>query len=306
MSPSSALPARKKCLSPAWCLFLLGCGGPEVAAITDSQINININNDESAQMPPDSLTDSLIHIQTISPPPGTIDTLEYLISDYAVGMSAHPKSNGRTQIVGSNFVYDVKSASGRYELRYWDSDNIRLAQDASVNGAWMCPTYPKLCNAYSYRLSPGTWMKRYMKPGEPTQIINQVDWYDRDCKLLDTWVNWSYYILLERILPELDIGGDLGIVKDVLVLKFDYQTSFERFYYAKKWGWIRWEEWDPKGASPRKTVAFNNLRTELWNAKPMCGAPKAAPVPAATHRGCVAGTCTWLAGPGPDSCSACK
>ncbi|WP_233206497.1 hypothetical protein, partial [Haliangium sp. UPWRP_2] len=110
----------------------------------------------------------------------------------------------------------------------------------------------------------------------------------------------------ERILTDLNVGGDLGIVRDVLVLKYDYGSSFERFFYAKKWGWVQWEEWDPKGTSPRKSVKFNNLRTELWNAKPMCGAPKTATVPAAMHRGCSAGACTWLAGPGRDDCSACK
>jgi hypothetical protein len=78
---------------------------------------------------------------------------------------------------------------------------------------------------------------------------NRIQCYDRSCKPT-TEGRFPYEMTLEAHIPNFDVGGDLGI-QDVIVLKFDYfgcPRNFEKFYYSREWGWIKWELY--KGSLP--------------------------------------------------------
>jgi hypothetical protein len=172
--------------------------------------------------------------QTVPGPINTqvIDTLDYFISDHLdQGLSG---SHNHSQKVKGNVSWYVKWSADAYEVHTWDDQYIYLAEDHG----WQY--------FQGYAFAPGKWMKRQMKIGESIVESGNKAYYFSipSCDPIRA-DNLPYIMTLESHLPEYDLGGALGR-QDVIVLKYDYsnqatQGNFERFYYSKEWGWVKWE-----------------------------------------------------------------
>jgi hypothetical protein len=184
-----------------------------------------------------------------------IDTLDYFLSDHPErGLKGtHPLS----QTVDGNAVYYVKWSDKNYEYYTWDNAYIYLKEDHSS-----APNLP-------YTFTPGKWMKRFMRVGESITAIqgeNKIQFFDSACNPIHTNSGpYKYIMTLEKHIPDFDTGGDLGI-QDVIVLTYDYRpagaTNYEKYYYSKEWGWIKWENVDPAG-HVLQTSNFNNMTSKV-------------------------------------------
>ncbi len=198
----------------------------------------------------------------------TIDTLPYLLGKHSLGQSSDPQNNGITNYVVGNSVFYVKSGNGRqYEYRTWDANYIYLVHDTSVGGVEVGGTQP---NSYKFAPGRGIWMKRQMAIGESIDVVPGITWF-KDCTQVGAWPDWRYTITLEAH-KTLDVGGSLGN-QDVIVLKYDYQSGYEKFYYSKDWGWVRWEEFDA-GNNLKRSGNFNKIDNVLLPLKASCGIPQ--------------------------------
>lgn len=199
---------------------------------------------------------------------GTIDTLPYLLGKHSVGQSSDPKSNGITNYVVGNSVFYVKNASGtQYEYRTWDANYIYLVHDTSVGGVTIGGVEP---NSYKFAPGRGIWMKRQMAIGESITAVPAIIWY-KNCQQVETWPDWNYIITLEAQ-KTINVGGSLGN-QQVIVLNYDYLSGYEKFYYSKDWGWVRWEEF-AQDNTLKRSGNFNQIRSTLAPVKASCGIPQ--------------------------------
>lgn len=200
---------------------------------------------------------------------GTVDTLPYLLGNHSVGNSSDPKSNGITNYVAGNSVFYAKNGSGtQYEYRTWDANYIYLVQDTSVGGVQVGGVEP---NSYRFAPGRGIWMKRRMAVGESIVAVPGITWF-KNCQQVGAWPDWSYTVTLEAQ-KTLNVGGDLKN-QNVIVLKYDYGSGFERFFYSKDWGWVRWEEWDTTTNQIKRSGNFNQIQDKLLPIKASCGTPQ--------------------------------
>lgn len=209
-----------------------------------------------------------------------IDTLDYFITNhqdkgldgdhtenYTDFTNGHPMS----QTILGNRSYYVKWASEVFEIHSWDTENIYLNEDHS--GAPVS----------IYTFNPGVWLKRSMKVGDViTGSSNTIQWYDNSCKKGAT-DNFPIQVTLEKHDPNYNVGGDLG-TQDVIVVKYDSSVGlttgvYERFYYSKEWGWVRWEEYSKSTGSLTSRRTFNKIISPIKpSAGLSCFAPYSCPV----------------------------
>jgi hypothetical protein len=181
----------------------------------------------------------------------TIDTLDYFISDHLdQGLGG---SHNKSQVVTGNVSYYTKWSSEAYEIHTWDDEYIYLNEDHS----WKAEE--------GYAFQPGKWLKRYMQIGEQIDQSGNQGFYfaTSDCALQRVEPQ-KYVMTLERHDSTYDIGGDLG-VQDVIVVKYDYSKpghpdNFERFYYSREWGWIKWELYEQSQLV--KESVFNQIHDQ--------------------------------------------
>lgn len=179
------------------------------------------------------------------PPPATaqlIDTLEYFLTDdESVELIA---GNGErlSQTTQGNAVVRVKWRSPQHHEYYtYDDTWIYLRYDSSWSG-------PSGATSYEFTEVPGKggrWMKRQMWVGDSftvSKTAGQTFYFD-DCTV-QSRPNLLYTNTLEAYYPSYFIGGQLG-TDEVIVLKYDWNqgANYEKFFFSKQWGWIRWEHW---------------------------------------------------------------
>jgi hypothetical protein len=125
-------------------------------------------------------------------------------------------------------------------------------------------------------------MKRQMTVGESITVSKPTGqtWYRSDCSV-HSYQSLVYTNTLEAYYPSYNLGGSLG--KDsVIVLKYDWDSSandnYEKFFFSKKWGWVRWEHW--ANGQMQTSVSWNRLSTQTAVApQPKCVAFPAACAP---------------------------
>jgi hypothetical protein len=156
----------------------------------------------------------------------TINTLDYFISKHPT--QSLTGTHNTNQVITGNSSYYVKWSANVFEYHTWDDNYIYMREDHSG-----------VPNPV-YEFYPGLWMKRSTNIGEKIDMHNNiVQWYDSNGKI-DHQAPFPYEMTLEAHNPSFDIGGDLG-TQDVIILKYDYAVSYEKFYYSKDWGWVKWE-----------------------------------------------------------------
>lgn len=217
-------------------------------------IRADVPNTDASKNPLTSCPVVNLAIKPVIPiPPPTINTLDYFITKHpGKGLTGtHPFS----QTIDGQTSYQVKWDTSIFEIHKWDENFIYLNEDHS--GAPV--------NFYSFK--PGIWMKRNMQIGEKiTENDNIIEWFNPSCRSLGKQ-SFPIEITLEKRIPDYDLGGDLG-KQDVIILKYDSSLSnpkgiYERFYYSKEWGWVKWEEYSKTDDSkPTNTSIFNKISSE--------------------------------------------
>lgn len=174
-----------------------------------------------------------------------INTLEYFLTDDENKelFTGTPGDTISQKTIG-NAVLRVKWRNPQlHEYYTWDTDYIYLRYDntwGNHNGA----------TSYEFTEYPGKggrWLKRQMAVGESIVVFHPSGstWYRDDCSVHSVNV-LGYTNTLEAYYPNYNLGGSLG-TDPVIVLKYDWDSSpannYERFFFSKKWGWVRWEHW---------------------------------------------------------------
>jgi hypothetical protein len=188
-----------------------------------------------------------------------INTLEYFLTDNEnIELNTGNVSDTISQKTYGNMAIRVKWRQPSLHEDYtWDSNYIYLRYDSTWgnhNGA----------TSYEFLTDPGKggkWMKRSMSVGESITVgdPNGAVSYRDDCSVFEYSGNY-YTNTLEAYYPSYNIGGQLG-TDEVIVLKYDWGggVAYERFFYSKKWGWIRWEYWE--NGVMTSSVLWNRIST---------------------------------------------
>lgn len=168
--------------------------------------------------------------------PDVVNTLDYLLITHGVTLNGtHPLS----QTVVGHKIYDVLWDSDAYETYSYDDNYIYLSEDHGGGETAQG----------SYTFSDARWMKRTMAVGD--QIVastNSVQYFTPDgSSCAPTNSSYFPYVMsLEQHIPQDNLGGTLG-TQDVIILKYDYRwgtgTDYEKFYFAKGWGMVKWEDY---------------------------------------------------------------
>ncbi len=148
---------------------------------------------------------------------------------------------------GYDRAYYLKFGSWSHWERYtWDANWIYLHTDQSN------PDNP-------YAWTDPRWMKRFQNVGEKFTVGGDIYWWDTNCNL--TVNAFSRTMTLKEYFPSYNWGGAAGI-RETIWLKYKWDTGrYEKFYYAKGWGWIRWEYWE--NGVLTNAATFNNNAANL-------------------------------------------
>lgn len=213
-----------------------------------------------------------------------IDTLDFfLIDDESIELKANDGSTVSQTTLG-NAVLRVKFRVPTFHEYYlYDHDFIYLFYDASWgnnDGA----------TSYEFTFIPGKggkWMKRQMWVGESINVplAQALKRYRDDCTYQRTDL-FGYTNTLESYHPNYFIGGDLGS-DEVIVLKYDW-GEVERFYFARRWGWFRWEHYSASGQL-LTAVQWDRISTRA----PVQPQPKCKSFPAPCSRQNASCSRTW-------------
>jgi len=192
-----------------------------------------------------------------SPAHAQIETLDFFLpDDESVELVTASGTNPLSQQTQGNAAFKIKwRQPKKHEYYTWDKDWIYLRYDntwGTHDGA----------TSYEFRTTPGyggKWMKRSMYVGESFTVNSSTGtrWYYPDCTVQGDH-SLTYTNTLVAYYPSYNIGGDLG-TDEVIVLKYDWGggTSYERFFYARHWGWFRWESYQQ--GSLQSSVLFNHI-----------------------------------------------
>ncbi|MFC4591010.1 DUF4214 domain-containing protein [Sphaerisporangium corydalis] len=209
-----------------------------------------------------------------------VDTLSYFLNTRKRALTG---GHAISQTYDGPRAYLVKWAADAYETYTYDAKYIYLREDHSGSPV-----------PGSYTFTNGRWMKRSMAVGERISVKNnyiQSFSFGTGGCTPTTRGFYPYTNVLEARLPKYDLGGTVG-VQDVIVLRYDYgypggADIYEKMYYAKGLGLVKWEEYQDDKVVHSST--FNrysadplvepDLRTECAGT-PLPPSPDTPPLPA--------------------------
>jgi hypothetical protein len=148
-----------------------------------------------------------------------------------------------------------------------EKDTLTFREDRSRDGQ----------STGDYAFSKGLWAFRHMRPGDRiSNPDNELVRYRPDtCQIVDRhpfpfrtglWKRWTQF----------DCGGDLG-VRDVIAYLYDpggAQDTYELSYFAKGFGFFRWEEYDQRTDTRRHWTVFNMFGGRAPQPTPGCWRPE--------------------------------
>lgn len=187
--------------------------------------------------------------------PETVNTFDYMINRQGGSLTGqHPLS----QTVIGNDIYYVKGRTDGYENYRYDQNYTYLVEDHSGDGT----------NG-TYSFSNGKWMKPTMQVGE--RILSYDNYMQRatfgnpgNTCLPVSFGYFPYSTTLLSRNPTFNHGGTLGR-QDTIILQYDYRvggsgTDFERMYYAKNRGLVKWELY--RNNQVIQVSAFNQISSD--------------------------------------------
>lgn len=161
-----------------------------------------------------------------------VDTLSFFLpTDTSFGLSGPNSSGANTKFSfyrSGNSLYIVKGRTNRglYEKYSWGPSYIRLVEDRTCGPG---------CSRQFIGLRR---LKRQMPLNENLSSRHRMIQFDKTCNVVKDILRTTGAILeLHKIM---DHGGDVGQA-DTIVLRTILPQGGERFYYAKGWGWVKWE-----------------------------------------------------------------
>lgn len=196
-----------------------------------------------------------------------MDMLDFFVSDRNAN-SKKPQALNFTQYVDAKRKSSIYAKSpSQCEWHTWDNKYIYLVQDSSVGAVRFNDKI-----ATSYRIDGGIWLKRDMKPNDFFEVYpSAVHWLDKNCVEVYRYTTWKYYIFFEA-LKVIDFKGDIG-KQEAAIIRFDYYSMYEKFFYCSKWGWVRWEAWKDKKMLAQTEI---NRFSKPIAYKAKCGMPQIA------------------------------
>jgi hypothetical protein len=135
----------------------------------------------------------------------------------------------------------------RWELYYYNDSRIWLYRDTTL------PVGEGAGSAYEVEPWDGMWLPRSWAQGEEKSFSATIRYFNHrssPCPNLSDYTPWPAGRHMLRFVGRIDVGGQLG-VQDVIIIDryHDVSTNLwnprmaERFWYAKGYGWVRWEYW---------------------------------------------------------------
>lgn len=230
-------------------------GQPEPRSIHPSQ---TISTDVDTQRP-DSVFQSPLQGATPFPPelegsssteskPDEIDMLDFYVSESEKGLQGTHFLGNHVDYASNSFFIIKDQRGNRFEMYQWDDRFIRLVLD----------TDPQR----TYGFTGGIFAARRMTVGERIVVSsnNEIVIYKNNIPCSVSSIQpYNYQIMLESYNSDFECGGDLRR-QTVAVLKYTPHGGYpERFYLSKKWGLIRWEEWEKDEERIRASSFFNRI-----------------------------------------------
>jgi len=195
-------------------------------------------------------------------PPGTVvdDVRGWMLGDLNAGRWPRTGTHQMTPVVQDRSVYWGKfgelprSAEGwpHWERWGWTTDDVVHLEDHSD---WA---------SYAWDASDRRWMPRTWAVGDSFIVDTWQRNYDADGR--QTFERpFRYEMTCEALVQHFVCGGDIGTA-DVLIVRYDPRLGerlredgsrpghYERFYFARGWGWFRWEAWRTPAAGEADTL----------------------------------------------------
>ncbi len=179
-----------------------------------------------------------------------VNSLDYFIGgdklNWKGSNGTHKLSQNFSSNLTNGWMYYIKFGDPfNYEHYTWDANYIYLRQDG----------YPT-----PYTLSSVKWLKNgtICKGDLLNSSANQITDYDSNCNV--TMAAHSYPVTVQYVdhWPVYPLGGTRGNV-DVILVDYHYPgTNFERFFYSKQYGWVRWELWNGVTQQLLQVSTFNS------------------------------------------------
>jgi len=178
-----------------------------------------------------------------------VNSLDYFIGgdkfNWKGSNGTHKLSQNFSSNLTNGWMYYIKFGDpNNYEHYTWDANYIYLRQDG-----WPTP----------YTLSQVKWLKNgtICKGDILSSSTNQITDYDSSCNI--TQDAHSYPVTVQYVdhWPVYNLGGTRGNV-DVILVDYHYpDNKFERFFYSKQYGWVRWELWNSDTQQLVQVSTFN-------------------------------------------------
>lgn len=174
-------------------------------------------------------------------PAPTVDVLDFLIGE----ATTWPRigslyMNQQLDLARREICWVKYGNPRRFECWQWDDDYVYHRTDNAVDGD----------TGESYRFSDGRWLPRRV-PTSRTQpwtldvAANRLTWFTPQCSVDPARSGGFPYAQRAWLEPQLDAGGELGIVDTVVLEYAPYdpvsgRANPERFYFGRGVGWYRW------------------------------------------------------------------
>ena len=179
-----------------------------------------------------------------------INTLDYFIGgdklNWKGSNGTHKLSQNFSSNLTNGWMYAIKFGNPLiWEYYTWDANWIYLRQDG----------YPN-----TYTFSNAKWLPNgtICKGWSVSSTTNQITSYDTSCNITNPAHSFPITMQYVDRWPTYNLGGTRGIV-DVILIDYHYGGSqFERFFYSKEYGWVRWELWNYSTLMMDSYAVFNN------------------------------------------------
>lgn len=144
-----------------------------------------------------------------------------------------------------------------------EGDTLTFREDRSRDGQ----------STGDYSFTRGLWARRHMRPGDRIENAdnNLVRYEPESCGVVDVHA-FPYRTGLWKRWTAFDCGGDLG-TQDVIAYLYDpggLADTYELSYFAKGFGFFRWEEYDQRTHTLRHWTTFNQFGGRAPQPTPGC------------------------------------
>lgn len=174
------------------------------------------------------------------------DLVEWMVPSYAGHTSTHleqtaPGNNGiKSEFITCpgfpNGFFRVSSLCGDLQERFtYDSQNIYITRE----------TFKPLTANHFKTHSNFVWIKRHMRSGD--SFVADCSWREHTSCAVPPVTPCSIPVRLKGPVT-LALGGDVGTVQALVVEHVVGSGFVEKYFYAKPWGYVKFEFRQPSGA----------------------------------------------------------